>query len=187
MFQVGERGERIHSTWSVKCTEEACSMCGKRRVMQGSHTWSGTGIFAYLQDDTREAPPPGKGVGHFKNVPRPPEGWMTERFDPSDLINSQAFTQSAAPGRAVGRGGDVVGMWWDVVGMWWGCGGMWWGCGGDVVGIRWGCGGHVMRCGGACLDVLRDPEGAETCWSGSRRIARRDLEVAAGSVVRRRS
>ena len=162
MFQVGERGERKHSTWSVKCTEEACSMCGKRRVMQGSHTWSGTGIFAYLQDDTREAPPPGKGVGHFKNVPRPPEGWMTERFDPSDLINSQAFTQSAAPGRAVGRGGDVVGMWW--------------GCGGDVM----GCGGHAWMCCGIRRGLRRvgaDPGGSQGgIWRWQR-----DLSCAGGA------
>eukprot|EP00966_Prymnesium_polylepis_P105377 2440302-Prymnesium_polylepis.1 len=63
-------------------------MCSKRRITTGSSVWSGTGIFAYLEGDIRDPPKVGQGVGRFKLVPRPPDGWMAERFEPLDLVNT---------------------------------------------------------------------------------------------------
>ena len=80
------------SRWTRSCTEEECKLCSIRRIAPGSSRWQGTGIFKYLDGDTRDPPRAGQGVGAFKDVPAPPAGWMTPfRFkEKRELINTRA-------------------------------------------------------------------------------------------------
>jgi len=80
------------SRWKRSCTEEECKLCSIRRVAPGSSRWQGTGIFGFLDGDTRDPPRAGQGVGAFKDVPAPPAGWMAPfRFkEKRELINTRA-------------------------------------------------------------------------------------------------
>lgn len=66
-----------------------CKFCGRCQDVPGSSTYSGTGLFSYLNDLTRD-PPLSKetcfqvGTGRFAAVPRPPTGWMGLQKDHLD-------------------------------------------------------------------------------------------------------
>ena len=79
------------SRWTRACTEQECKLCGIRRIEPASSVWHGTGIFSYLQGDTRDPPRAGTGVGAFREVPAPPANWQPERFKAAiELINTTA-------------------------------------------------------------------------------------------------
>ena len=89
------------SQWTRSCSEEECVLCGAKRLAPASSTWSGTGIFEYLnREPHKHADPPvaGSGVGVFAAVPRPPDEWMEERFKSKGflaLINTRADKEAA--------------------------------------------------------------------------------------------
>ena len=94
----GQKAPKLKpSTWTRKCTEEECRLCGVCRISPGSSVWSGTGIFSYLngpewQTPGRDPPAFDQGAGPFRAVPAPPEGWQPERFGNSRvaLLNTKA-------------------------------------------------------------------------------------------------
>ena len=45
------------NVYSATCTQSACLFCGLYADVPGSFSWKGTGVYAYLQGDTRDAPP----------------------------------------------------------------------------------------------------------------------------------
>ncbi len=38
------------SKWERRCSEEECRLCAVRRIRRHSSSWSGTGIFSFLND-----------------------------------------------------------------------------------------------------------------------------------------
>ena len=89
------------SKWTRACSEEECVLCGAKRLAPGSSTWSGTGIYSYLNNEPhKHADPPvaGSGVGVFGPVPKPPDKWMPERFAARNflaLVNTRAEREVA--------------------------------------------------------------------------------------------
>lgn len=70
-----------------------CKFCGCCQDVPGSSTYSGAGIFEYLNDLTRDPPLDaetgfGNGTGRFSVVPRPPSGWLG--LQTSELENGEA-------------------------------------------------------------------------------------------------
>ena len=58
------------SSWTRVCQEQACDSCGLRRIVDGSSTWNGTGIYSYLKDVHAE--PPFHPSGRSRNPPPRP-------------------------------------------------------------------------------------------------------------------
>ena len=63
MPKKGEPPIRLKpSTWTRRCTEEECKLCGIRRIRRGTSAWAGTGIYSYLNGARRaprtKRPPP---------------------------------------------------------------------------------------------------------------------------------
>lgn len=88
------------NSWTRECQEQACACCGLRRIVKGSSKWSGTGIYAYL-NDLGVAEPPFQPNGwdidrkerahasYWERVPPPPVDWMPTHFAPFELCSSR--------------------------------------------------------------------------------------------------
>ena len=110
------------SSWTRVCQEQACASCGLRRIVDGSSTWNGTGIYSYLKDVHAEPPfhpnrrsrnPPPRpvpaatnddddeddiaryGGGYFRFVPPPPPLWMPTHFTAVELSQSLSDQKAA--------------------------------------------------------------------------------------------
>eukprot|EP00900_Chrysochromulina_parva_P019071 jgi/Chrpa1/27165/Chrysochromulina_OHIO_Genome00026591-RA len=71
------------SSWTRVCQEQACASCGLRRIVDGSSTWNGTGIYSYLKDVHAE--PPFHPSGRSRNPPpRPVPAAMNGDDDDKD-------------------------------------------------------------------------------------------------------
>jgi hypothetical protein len=77
---------RASNKWTRKYQMQECAVCGTCRDVSGSSTWSGTGVYAYLEGLMRDpprsydSPTSGhfkpQGSGRFGRMPRPPDGWL---------------------------------------------------------------------------------------------------------------
>ncbi|KOO25070.1 DNA helicase, partial [Chrysochromulina tobinii] len=70
------------SSWTRVCQEQACDSCGLRRIVDGSSTWNGTGIYSYLKDVHAE--PPFHPSGRSRNPPPRPVPAATNDDDKDD-------------------------------------------------------------------------------------------------------
>lgn len=78
---------RKENTWRRVYKIQECVVCGAARDVKGTSRWSGTGIYEYLNGNTRDPATshdtptdythflPG-GHGRFARMPRPPNGWF---------------------------------------------------------------------------------------------------------------
>ena len=114
------------NSWTRECKEQACACCGLRRIVKGSSKWSGTGIYAYLNDIGVAEPPfqpngwdvDGQKHAHmsyWERVPPPPAGWMPSHFAPFELCNvdeeygdQRRIAQAAASHAFYAKGGGVA-------------------------------------------------------------------------------
>ena len=84
--------------WTRACQEQECLTCGLCRDVRGTSTYTGKGLFSYLNGLTRDPPSTQAtaddtthvivgGTGRFSSVPRPPPNWRG--LDESTLDNGE--------------------------------------------------------------------------------------------------
>lgn len=105
VWQDEEMAYEKANTFSLTCTQAACTCCGLYADVPGSFTWKGTGIYSYLNGDTRDPPnlsQPGRQSQFyqarlFRFVPRPPDGWRG--LGPEKTDNGGELPSAASPSR----------------------------------------------------------------------------------------
>jgi hypothetical protein len=110
----GEKEELYEkaNAWECTCTQAACVFCGKFADLPGTYRWSGTGLFEYLDGDSRDPPPAPQGYysysqhgRRFGRVPRPPDRWRGLPLEATDNGGELPAPSEAPPPRRSSRSG----------------------------------------------------------------------------------
>ena len=89
---------KASNSWTRSYQEQECLTCGVCRDVRGTSTYTGKGLFSYLNGLTRDPPSTQAtaddtthvivgGTGRFSSVPRPPPNWRG--LDESTLDNGE--------------------------------------------------------------------------------------------------
>jgi hypothetical protein len=100
------------NTYSYTCTQRACTCCGLFADVPGTFSWKGTGLYAYLDGDKRDAPNTFMSYEHyearaFSKLPRPPDGWKGLALKQTDNGGELPATSASPPSRLRRAGGAI--------------------------------------------------------------------------------
>lgn len=128
VFKENVKAFRAKHGWSFTCKRAECASCGLPAKVAGTFKWKGTGLYEYLEGDTRDPPFLNRRAseasyqkrhaasdffecsnyydgGSMMVLPRPPDGWKELPIEKTD--NGGELPGAAAPGTAGSSSGSA--------------------------------------------------------------------------------